>query len=239
MSKQSKQHYRFLIGFTIYSAAMITACLLPNPRHSILGFILTNVFAIWILWWKVTHPGPRFLTALLIFSLIALPTNRAQADPQKNMAMAIVGCVVIVVGGIVVYHLYKMCKRLLPNPPPPPSTNAPPAGTSQPQPNPSLLQCPARLNGPDVEIAAVPQWQMSIVRFQSSINSLNWRDEYTVTNWLSDNQLVSVCASNGVPLMTNFVALDWTNETVVSDFSAVMPAVVKDAVKLWRSVELP
>jgi hypothetical protein len=71
-------------------------------------------------------------TVLIAILLLASPPQpRAQTVTGKNV---LIGCGLLIVGGIIIYGLWKLCKKIpCPRPPPsddppsPPQTNAPPA----------------------------------------------------------------------------------------------------------------
>lgn len=177
----------------------------------------------------------KAISILLCLTLTACPINsEVRADPTPEPPHWAAGCAVVITGIIIIWGLRKLCKMLPPGPPAQP----PPHGTNQPPHEAAFaLTSPGRLDLPDASLSISTNWQMTVTTFQSSTDMLTWRDEYVVTNWFSADQLVSVCASNGVPLQTNFLAMHWTNEMVVNDFSAVVPPKETAALKLWRAVE--
>lgn len=177
----------------------------------------------------------KTISILLCLALTACPINsEVRADPAPEPPHWAAGCAVVITGIIIIWGLRKLCKMLPPGPPAQP----PPHGTNQPPHEAAFaLTSPGRLDLPDVSLTISTNWQMTVTTFQSSTNLVNWHDEYTVTNWYSPDQLVSVCASNGVPLQTNFLSVRFTNDVIFNDFSAIAPTKVSDKVKLWRCVE--
>jgi hypothetical protein len=160
-------------------------------------------------------------------------------DNKDAIAPVIAGCAIIVVGAIIIWGVWKLCKKM-PSPPAkgkgnPPSTNEPPQDT--------FIVGNFSTNGPGLfmpdgyDLAAENEWQGAVMLFQSSTNLRDWRDEYSVSNWVNNSQWVSIMYSNGLPLKTNWGEMGWTNETIFSDFSKVMPRREDAPLKFWRVVE--
>jgi hypothetical protein len=235
---QMKKWFPFVASISLYALIMLIASILPDYRHGLAIVLILGALTQIFLLFCVLKPSKAKTTALLIAALLFLPLGTSRGDESSTGVhkenTVVVGCVVLVVGGIIIYSIWKLCKMI---PPVQGGTNAPPAGQNQQHNFGPVLASPMRLNMPAGTIPAGSGWQTSVISFQSTTNSIYWKDEYTVTNWLSDNQLVSLCVSNGVPLLTNFVALSWTNETVFSDLSSVLPDQTKDRLKLWRAVQ--
>lgn len=234
-----KKWFPFIGSISVYALIVLIASMLRDARHGlavvlILG-ALTNLFLLYV----SLRPSKAKITAILIASLILIPLGASSPAQESDIGAhkentVVVGCVVIVVGAIIIYGIWKICKMI----PPVQGTNSPPSGSSQSAHNfGPVLASPFRLNMPPLGIPSGGGYQTAVIAFQSTTNSIDWHDEYTVTNWLSDNQLVSVCASNGVPVLTNFVAVSWTNETVFSDLNSVLPTQTKEPLKLWRAVK--
>lgn len=174
----------------------------------------------------------KLTTIALIAALVSTPVNAPKAEPKKDAVL--IGCAVIIVGGIIIYGLYKICKMLPPTPPRnPPATNQTHQGASLIKIDGPLSNAPALLL-PDEAVANMDQWQSFAMAFQSSTNLSDWRDEYSVTNWANSSQAVSILYSNSLPLATNFAPVYWTNDAVILDFSGAMTQ-SKD--RFWRAVQ--
>lgn len=74
----------------------------------------------------------RLVSLLLVVAFLLLPVNRSRSDDtQPKSALIICGLVVLGVGAVVIWEIYKLCKRLPPvdGTENPPATNAPPTYT--------------------------------------------------------------------------------------------------------------
>ena len=136
------------------------------------------------------------------------------------------GGLVLLIGAVVYVGLMKLCKNISPpqNPPPPPppkpkGTNTPPPGLVQPlQLNPlddpgiqlSLeidtnafsLITPYNYVDPD----GFPYQAFCAQRLESSTNLSEWQTVVTVTQWISDANIMIVCGdSNNIAISTNLI----------------------------------
>ena len=183
----------------------------------------------------------KVTTALLIVALALMPINgRADDVPPPENGTVAWACVTLIVGGIMVYGLYRMCKKLPPmNPPEPPEEPpAPPPPNNRTNTNSFRTNLTMRLNMPERALTQTADWQMVTLAFQSSTNMQTWRNDYFVTNWLSQSQLIYVCADgDGIPLLTNSQSISWSNEMVIADLSAVIPP-PREPAKAFRMVEI-
>lgn len=229
-------HAKFLSGLSLYALAiaLVGVAALKDYRYGLAGLFILNAitFAVWL--WH--HVKPKtIVTIALIAAITGAPIRqRAQEPPPGEDAVAI-ACGVLIVGGIIVWGIWKICK-MLPPPNPPPKTNAPPAGGRTNQ-APRISSVMPALLLPDFSAYNAPGWQTAAFGFQSSADGANWDEDYAITNWLCENLLISVCSSNGVALLTNVIPMSWTNEQVVCDFSSVMVSAMTDKSRFWRSVQ--
>jgi len=164
----------------------------------------------------------RSITVLLLVALCGLTPTRTRADgdgsPQPQNAM-IAGCLVLAVGGVIVWQLYKLCKHLTPPPgdEQPPATNAPPAVT---QAHIAQLARPAGLVTLDDSaarcfdvsaqgfydpISGFPITARLDAVLQVSTNAVNWTVQYRVTGWYSPAGTIFLFAdAAGNPVQTNY-----------------------------------
>jgi hypothetical protein len=163
----------------------------------------------------------RFVTALMVLLLIEInpvPRSEAATEQQqpkaqpKLVAECIVAGTVLVVGTIIVYNLYKFCKKNLPPTPPPPKpppvppTNAPPPITNHfiirpmdippfPTNEPPCTNCP-----PDTNVYVPPPvqyWVPSVWTNMTPQNITN-NDAPNGGNWYDVSSL-GYMDSNAVP----------------------------------------
>lgn len=233
---------KMLIGLTLYGLSVpliVWLASVTDYRYGLAGFFLLGFVTFVVALFAATRSN-KTISVIIIAALLLAPVSVARADdpPPNDPHTALgVGCVVVIVGGVIIWGLWKICK-MIPPLPPPPKNPPPPNGTNQMIGSVSgpSSGAPALLL-PDRAIYQTADWQMSVIKFQSSTNLSDWVEEYAVTNWFSGNQLVSLCASNGIPVQTNFIAVAFTNDAVFSDFSSVMPTKETAPFKLWRAVQ--
>lgn len=137
----------------------------------------------------------RLVIAGLAIALVMAPIEESRSDetPQPKSALLICGLVVLGVGAVVIWQLYKVCKRL----PPvdgseiPPATNAPPAYTQ--------AQIAAAVASPTAGLATLSDDGARVL----DISSLGYVDGNTGTYFIgrldcqiqtSDNAISWVCA---------------------------------------------
>lgn len=75
----------------------------------------------------VIHWDGKGLTCLLIGALLCQPYQARAEEKKPAGAGVIVGIVVVVVGGFIVFRVIRFCQRTFPRPPANPNTNNPPA----------------------------------------------------------------------------------------------------------------
>jgi hypothetical protein len=233
-----KPLWKFFAGTLFYALVLAVLSCFNDYRIVIYGFMLMNALAFSMALAALIKS--KAIVALILCGALALAPAQAGEQPppppEKDSAV-LAGCAILIVGAIIVYGLWKLCKKL---PSLPPTTRNPPV--TNPPPNPNFVfgmdtNGPA-LVMPDWKITQLNDWDTAVMTFQSSTNGADWKDEYTVTNWFNNAQFVSIIYSNGLPLMTNFGPCYWTNGTMVSDFGPVMPAKETMALRLWRGVQL-
>lgn len=183
------------------------------------GYLL----CLFCLCWSISHHWKKSLSILLIASLLfsQAPQTHAQAQPKLvNCNAAVIGGLVLIVGGIIIYKFAKFCKKHFPppgsNPPPddggtnaPPSTNAANATIYFPTLTPHALvesyDCTST-GWLDRSVPAnpVPVQDFIILSFSSSTNLNDWTNCFTVNLWLSSNSVVGVVYdANQRPISTN------------------------------------
>ena len=172
--------------------------------------------------WRVRRHARSLLAALLMAGLLAMPMRAQNPQPQtatQCQAPVIIGGTVIVVGGIMIYNLWKMCKKLFPpepppDPPPTPGpTNAPPARNAQ-----FIAQAQGRAEPASSDISGQGWLDRTIpadpvifqdycrLTLQASTDLTTWSNCCTVALWLSPHSLESVAYDQGgIPVATNWV----------------------------------
>lgn len=240
-----KPGWKFLAGLVVYALVVWGMTLFDDYRVSVFGLFalcfLTFAMALWSL-----VRNNKAVSLLLVVALLLAPTkggcDDAKSPAQKDAVGAVIaGCGVLAVGAVIIWGLWKICKKM-PGPTTPPKN--PP--TTNPPPDPDSLKrsfAAASTNGPvlvmpDLAITEQNTWDIAVIQYQSTTNATDWVPEYTATNWFNNSQFVSILYSNGLPLMTNYGAAYWTNDVMVSDFSAVMPSAEQAPLRLWRGVQL-
>lgn len=232
--------WKFLTGLAFYALVIVILSLFDDYRIIIYGFMLMNALAFAMALWAVCH-SKKTVAMILAASLALAPTRGGSGEmppssPTKN-ASVIWACGVLIVGGIIVWSLWKLCKRL-PGPPRnpgnPPGTNHPPEELWSPYAGHTLPP----IIMPDTDItASASEYETMVMHFQKSTDGVNWVTAYTATNWAGPTYVFSVLYTNGVPLMTNQCDAHWTNETMVLDFSSVMESQASQPLMMWRAVQ--
>jgi hypothetical protein len=145
-------------------------------------------------------------------------------------------CVVLVIGAVIVYGLWKICKKIpgppaTDPPPPPPGTNAPPKTNTN-------RVAHLTLKMPDKDLHVDGQWQMNVSAFESSEDMVHWSRALYFTNWFGASNIVSVAADDYGPVATNWMPAPWTNGEVICDFGNLQALLPDGDRKLYRMVEL-
>jgi len=168
----------------------------------------------------------RTVSVLLATSFLAsaspLPDD---PPPPPDDATAVEACLVIVIGGVVAWGLWKVCKNIpdptdIPHPQAPPPTNPPPVinPTNAPPTNQppkhwwnKLVSLNVSTNLPQHSIVGAGNdmagraYESSIsYAIQSSTNLQEWQTEVTAVGWLSSGASYWAYYSNGVPLVTTY-----------------------------------
>lgn len=145
----------------------------------------------------------NLLTSLLVAGILVLSSPQAGAPeptPQpQNCLTCVVAVLVIVVGGVCIYGIWKCCKLLNQlDPPPPPPTNQPPVIPTNNIPT----NNPAWTNPPLASFPMALVTTNSIVTIQQSLGLGDWADVVTVTLTNLGSQLVlssgSLCLTSDV-----------------------------------------
>jgi hypothetical protein len=197
----------------------------------------------------------RLLTLLLIASLFyAWSPRPARAQEKKAVVecnAVIIGGLIIIVGGYIVYKLIQFCKKNFPPPTPPPQNPPPtPAPTNSVPTNDVTsasvllnpitinLDTPDKVSGYDISasnwvdhtIAEHPVLFQDFIRLSmsSSTNLTTWSNFYTIDMWLSSNSVESVIyGPNRVPVHTNWVV----GNPYTGSLTNVIPFTVYDPAK--------
>lgn len=186
------------------------------------------------------------VTLLLVLSLIAAPYRISAVDrtnPDNGKDSVVVACVVLVIGAVVVYGLWKLCKKI-PGPPatpPPPPTNAPPAGTNTNR-NGTVGKASwvlPRIHLPDTDLHDWPDWQIAVAAFEHSDDCLHWTRCLYVTNWFSGSNIICLAADTNGPVATNWLTVSGPNAEVICDFGNLTALLPEPDKRFYRMVELP
>ncbi len=239
LKKLFKKHeIKFLSALLLYAAVVWILIWIDSQRLTAFALLVLNVvFIFGLLWLKLK---PRRVLGLMLCGALAAAPIRVQADepPNDGGDNAVFACVTVIIGGAIVWGLWKLCQKI--PTPKPPETNCPPPwvpGTNTNTITNRHHRFPAiRMQNSGIE--PVNAWQTMSLAFQSSTDGgATWQEKYSVTNWLCDNAMISVCYSNGVSLQTNAVGMGWTNGEAISDFTEVMPSRFDGDSCLWRAVQ--
>jgi hypothetical protein len=182
------------------------------------------------------------ITSILCLAIILMPSD---AKPQeKPPSTVVMGCLVLVIGTIVVIGLVHLCKKIPAmngsNDPPP--TNPPPIMNPTNRPSWTKEQRRMHLDWPQVPTISVSipdpyaqhpsatgstftiKWSVTI---QSSTNLRDWHDALAMTVWESDSGgAFYACARNGTNQTfyftqqtgTNSIPVDFTDATAEKEF---------------------
>lgn len=166
----------------------------------------------------------RATTVALVAALIGLlfipPVTRAQEPanpPQPKIVSYICGIVVIGVGAVVVWNLWKFCKKVLPPTEPGGATNAPPA-VSQIAPsthiNSAIVLDDAAVQYQDITaqnlidpVSKLPFTVRLDCALWTSTDAQNWSVQYRISGWGSDTGILFLFSdAAGNPVLTNYCA---------------------------------
>lgn len=180
---------------------------------------------------RVSKSAKAIITALLIGSLAITGAPRRSDAQQQNGQPPIVECnaviiggLILVVGGFIIYKLVKFCQKNIPPPPPPPPPTPP---TNNPAIVP-MVSTVGHLQAISVNLTEPEQttaldishygWmdytiQTNPVPFQTyihltmsnSVDMNTWSNLYTIGVWLSSNSVETVIYNgSGVATHTNW-----------------------------------
>jgi hypothetical protein len=170
------------------------------------------------------------VTIALCIGIVLMPSD---AKPQEKPPNPIFGCVVVIIGGIIIYGIYKLCKKIPDpkppaedDPPAPPPTNAPPVFNPPPTVNqftPQVFQALREIPSYSVSIldsysggTFTSKWAFTI---QASTDLQSWHEAMRVTVWESDSGgAFYACSRNGTNQNFYFTHQTGTNSLPV-DFS--------------------
>lgn len=166
----------------------------------------------------------RFIsTALVIALLIPLfspSSTSAQQQPPPKIAALVCGVVVLGVGAVVVWNLYRLCKKLPPPDSNPDATNAPPKIAR-------FAISPATDQIPPISLddSAVQYQDITAQNFTDSVSGLpftarldcvlwtsadtkNWSVQYRITGWSSTAGVLFLFSDPVCnPVLTNYCDL--------------------------------
>jgi hypothetical protein len=230
-----------------------------NPIISALVFCELLVI-VGIMSWRFTKP----ITTIILIAALALsaaPERSSAQERQKNQKTTVVECnavilggLVLVVGGFIVYKVVQFCKKALPPPPPPPPPPTPPPTNAPPSKMIGIvgnlkgitinLTQPEQATGYDISGYGWVDWTQTNnpVLFQdyihltmsNSVDMTTWSNAYTINIWMSSNSVETVlCDGTGTPTHTNWAAGNpyATSLTNALPCSAINPSIPKQFFK--------
>jgi hypothetical protein len=234
----TKHQVKFLVGLTLYVLILLLFSGFRDPVWMIGGFILLGAVTFGFAW-SAFLKSRSLVAAILVLSLATAPlkAESPSVNEAKSKNVVLYICCVVVIGGLLVYATYRICKAIrtikknLGNI----NTNAvvEANGVMLTNRTSAALHMPDR-PGSDI---LTEDWQPVSLTLQNSTDGLNWADRFSMTNWMGSNLVVAVIYSNSVPLQTNMAPVYWTNDPVFLNFSAVMPTNTSDPKLFWRAVE--
>jgi hypothetical protein len=178
------------------------------------------------------------IAVLLAVALLFINSNPIKAAPKpdgKVWEYLICAALVVGVGAVVVVGLKKICSKLptpppTDPPPPPPPTNPPPIlnPTNAPPTNPPtkpwykkiLSLTDANANAYDISGYAIPDRYAPAgadyktivsMTLQSSTNLVDWGEEFSLTQWVSDYGMFNAYYRGGSNLLNTYSGLGVTN----------------------------
>lgn len=168
------------------------------------------------------------LTMTIISALVVAPVTRAEEPPPKQESL-IVGCMVVAIGGVVIYGIYKLASLI------PPVTNTPPVvvipppttGTKTNGTNIAKLSLNAMNHGQSADIGdkniADPFTSgakfvfMSSFTVEASEDLVNWHPSLCVTSYLGSAGQYMEFWSNGVRITSTYTHGTGTNYPDMGD----------------------
>ncbi len=175
-------------------------------------------------WWRnkrTKMKGPSgfagLLTVLLSAAIVVAPMQTAEARPGDGDIdgdLIAQGVCAMIVGGVAIYVVWKICSRLPPLPPanvtPPPPTNYPPAVINPTnRPGKIKMQTTALTGTNGFAARDISAFHMPdpigggefhtyfFTRVETSENLSAWRESLTITGYVSDAGSYVGCWSNG------------------------------------------
>lgn len=177
---------------------------------------------------------------LLCACLILIPfrSSAPESPPPNGKPPLVLACVVLVVGAVVVWGLWKICQNIPPPNPPPPPPPPPPIrpGTNTNHVAHSSIQLP-RLIMPETQLYKMADWQMLVVSFQTSEDNIHWSARLFVTNWFSPTNIVCVAADASGPVATNWLDGPWPTGEAICDFGNLEALLPQGDRKFYRMVQ--
>ena len=236
-SPLTKHQVKFLSGLLLYALILLGISWLPDQYWILGGLILAGAVTFGLAW-SAWLKRRTVITGLLILALASAPVRAEAPDVrEKKVAPVLYVCCVLVVGALIGYATYRICKafktikknldNLKTN-----DVTVVDGAVLASHPNSALHMPPM----PESEYLT-DDWQPVALTLQSSTDLLNWTDAYSMTNYMGSNLVVSVIYSNNVPLQTNMAPVYWTNDPVFLNFAAVMPTNTSEPKLFWRAVE--
>jgi hypothetical protein len=171
------------------------------------------------------------VTLLLVSLMLIVPGHAQQTQPPAKHNVIIMGCLVLAIGAVFVYGVYKLCEKLPPmdppgDQPPPPVvivTNYFPVNTNLLtiiQHGSTTLQMPSR------DLHQSPKWQVVTLALESSPDLTHWSPSFYVTNWICPTQHIYVVSdSKAVPVRTNWnpIKASTNDQFAYVDASGLLP----------------
>ena len=167
----------------------------------------------------------KLLVLLLVAGIAAFPIS-VRPEPEPTVA-PVIGCaiVVVVVGGIVVYGINKICNRLLPSKP---KTNAPTNKVT-------MTITASGAIGSDAPVTNY--WAVINMRIESSTNLAQWDYEGTAIGYVTDGSVTFVTTNISGGSITNVAPMVPAGETMwicTNDVHSIIRERHGSPLKFWR-----
>lgn len=233
---------KFIIGVAAYALTVWLIYWLVPAKLCMFAVCVLGFLSFCVALWSLFKP----LVTVLVAAALLLAPHQARCqtnDPGDGGNNAVFGCVVIIVGGFVLYGMYKLCQKIpMPGeepPPPPPCTNCPPFifPTNRLH---QIIRTMPEVRMPEKSLGVGTNWQTFTVSFESSTDGAHWLPEVFLTNWVNGaGEYVGVVADvSGRPLATNYSQFAWMSDTVLVDMDGIWTPPTGDRLRLWRMVDV-
>lgn len=163
---------------------------------------------------------------LLVAALLFAPhQSKAQAKKSDEKVIGPIVCAVIIVGGVVVIGLYKLCQNVLPTSDPAPAPPVEPQAIIQSSKDGAIIGLILSLmdnsSVRDISSNAVPDLQSKVAgatyqtmvtyTLESSTNLHQWATELRATGWVSDYGIFFAYYRGGSNVINTYSARGVTN----------------------------